>query len=43
MESDLIDMLIDSIGGIAFYISRYEDTRLERYKCTVDDTTTSSK
>jgi hypothetical protein len=43
MESDLFDILVDSIGGIAFYISRSEDTRLKIYKCTVDDTTTSSK
>jgi hypothetical protein len=40
MESDLFDILIDSIE---VHVSRYEDTRLETYKCTVDDTTTSSK
>jgi hypothetical protein len=39
----LVKILIDSIGGIAFDISRSEDTRLKIYKCTVDDTTTSSK
>jgi hypothetical protein len=40
MESDLINIMIDSIE---VHVSYYEDIRLERDKCTVDDTTLSSK